>query len=612
MKHSLQFGRFDLQVRLVLILLVLFLGILNLMNVFLLGRARRTMERSELNRIEAVSRQLVTELGRRALLNGLTAADRFALPGELILRRAALRAGFDRIRLLDRHGTELASSRSKGTTDPSPFEALSKDEKTALASGRLMTLRCEPARVSRKERIAGFVPLLDVEARLVGVVEVLHPVPELAAMESRFRTVVVVQVVGVVVIAGVVLFFASWVSGPYRRIAAVAGEAGLTGAAGGSGPEPDELAAAFRTVVVKMREQDEALRNLDRGGGGLGDLVRFASRSASEMTTGVLVLDRRTEVAAMNEAAAAQLGVERNDVRGLGLGEIDSGVPGLVELVRACLEKGRGVSREVLEVSRGAGGRGHLGVGLTPSFGTDGKPVGVLVLMTDLTEIRELQEQARLRENLAAVGQLSAGIAHEFRNALGTILGYARMLEKREDARVRGPAREILKEVDTVRRSIDEFLLFARPPEPDSTVLQLERLIRACAATVPERINVDIDGEYGPVVADEGLLRRVFDNLLGNATDAASEAERTVSVRIRGRIAAGGRTIQVEVEDDGPGISGEQLEQVFVPFFTTRKSGTGLGLALVQRTMVDLGGTVEAAQGPRGGALFRLRFPVAT
>jgi signal transduction histidine kinase len=230
--------------------------------------------------------------------------------------------------------------------------------------------------------------------------------------------------------------------------------------------------------------------------------------------------------------------------------------------------------------------------------------------MTDLTEIREIQEQARMRDNLAAVGKLSAGIAHEFRNALGTILGYAKMLEKKDDPRVHGPAREILKEVDGVRRNVDEFLMFARPPDPEKVALDVEKVIRACVAAAPDRLRIGVEGTFGEVLADEGLLKRVFENLLGNASDAARKAERTVNVSIHGRPVADGRILQVEIEDDGPGIPPDQLDQVFVPFFTTRAGGTGLGLALVQRTLVDLGGTVEASEGPRGGALFRIRLPL--
>jgi signal transduction histidine kinase len=230
--------------------------------------------------------------------------------------------------------------------------------------------------------------------------------------------------------------------------------------------------------------------------------------------------------------------------------------------------------------------------------------------MTDLTEIRQLQDQARLQENLASVGTLSAGIAHEFRNALGTILGYARLLEKHGEENVHRPAREIRKEVDTVRKAVDEFLLYARPPEPAPNQVELEPLIRSVASSAPDNLEVLVDGEYGTVLADEGLLRRVFHNLLLNAAETGSDRRSPVRVRITGRKVAAGRALQVELEDDGPGIDAEDLEKIFVPFHTTRRQGTGLGLALVQRTMVDLGGGVEAANRPGGGAIFRLRFPL--
>jgi two-component system nitrogen regulation sensor histidine kinase NtrY len=155
---------------------------------------------------------------------------------------------------------------------------------------------------------------------------------------------------------------------------------------------------------------------------------------------------------------------------------------------------------------------------------------------------------------------------------------------------------------------VDEFLLYARPPEPVRVEVDMEELLRACAAAVPG-VPVEVTGSFGLVVADEGLLRRAFGNLLQNAKDAGAEAGRPVSVRIAGRIVSSGRGLQIDLEDDGPGIAPERRSQVFLPFFTTRARGTGLGLALVQRTLVDAGGSIEAAEGPRGGALFRIRLP---
>jgi PAS domain S-box-containing protein len=439
-------------------------------------------------------------------------------------------------------------------------------------------------------------------------VRAVHRVPDLGRARQRYRLVVGVQVVGVVVIAGLVMLFARWVSKPYRRLVQAAGEAGLPGDRGGGVADPEHLAAAFRAVVAKLREQDDAMGSVERRGG-LSDLVRFASRGAREMSSGVLVVDRQGSVASMNPAAAALLGHDRVGSRGRPIRGVGDRVSGLATRVHTCLRSGVSISREVLAVEEGAGRVGHLGVSISPTVGRDDEIAGALVLMTDLTEIRQLQEQARLRESMASAGRLSAGIAHEFRNALGTILGYAKMLSKENASEVRGPAERIVREVDAVRATVDEFLLYARPPQPEREPVDVREILEDCAASVGPAVEIEITGEFGEVLGDETLVRRAFSNLVHNAADTAEDAERKVHLRITGRVVADGRALRLDVEDDGPGIPPEARERIFEPFFTTRSRGTGLGLALVQRTLVDLGGSIEAGQSSLGGAIFRIRVP---
>jgi len=326
------------------------------------------------------------------------------------------------------------------------------------------------------------------------------------------------------------------------------------------------------------------------------------------MSTGVLVLDRSMRLLAANAAAQSVLGAKAAEV-GRPLSDAAGSAPGLAPIVRACLEQGRGISREVIESRAGDGRVGHLGVAVSPAIGLDGRTTGALVLMTDLTEIRELQSATRLRETLAEVGRLSAGIAHEFRNALATILGYARMLEKQED---RGcavpPARSCARWTRCVRRWTSSSSMPAA--RALARELDVGDLVRSCAAAAPEGISVEVAGEFTTVRGDERLLRRAFGNLLQNAADAAAEAGKLVTVRIEGSLSAEGRTLRIDVEDDGPGIPPERRAQVFVPFFTTRTRGTGLGLALVQRTIVDLGGSIEVGrareEGPRSASDFQV------
>jgi two-component system, NtrC family, nitrogen regulation sensor histidine kinase GlnL len=589
MKEPGRRGRFELQLKLVLVLLVAFLAALDLMNVALLARARDEVERSERERAKTRGREAALNLGPDALASGQP-------PEAEALGKLALRFDLARVAVLAADGTMTAES--AGATDPAlRFDALGPDERGAIGAGRAVATEMAPPSGGSSARLGAFVPILDASGRVASIVAVEQAVPELGRLHRAFRVVVAVQAGAVVLIGVAVLLFGRWVSRPYRSLARAAGEVGLTARPGADATDPDDLAAAFRGVVEKLREQEAALGALGREGGGLGDLVRFARGAAQSMTTGVLVVDRRGRPAAANVAADELL--RRSAGRAL---------DPLHELIRSCLEEGRAVSREVLEWKGDGNASGHLGVTISPVAGGRGETAGALVLMTDLTEIRSVQAQVSLKENLAAVGQLSAGIAHEFRNALGTILGYSRMLEKSVDPRVHGPAREILKEVDAVRAQIDEFLLYARPPAPQPVFIDLATLIGGCVESAPPGITVDPSGEFASIWADETLVRRVFANLLDNAAAIGRESGRVLSVRIVGRRA--GRFLQVEVEDDGPGIPADKQAQVFLPFFTTRARGTGLGLALVQRTLVDLGGTAEVGDGPRGGASFRLRFPL--
>ena len=570
-------------------LLVVVLAALDLLNVVLLARARDEVERAERERAKTRGREAALVLGPDALASA-------APPGAAALGRLALRFDLARVAVLGPDGTVVAESAD--AIEPAlRFAELGADERAAIGAGRAVATEMTPASGGDSARLGAFVPVLDADGHVATIVAVEQAVPGLGRIHRAFRVVVAVQAGAVVVFGIALLLFGRWVSRPYRKLATAAGEAGLAARGTGEPADPDDLAAAFRGVVEKLREQEAALESLGREGGGLGDLVRFARGAARSMSTGVLVVDRRGRPAATNPAADELL------KRGAG-----RALDPLHELIRACLEEGRAVSREVLEWKGDRYESGHLGVTISPVAGGRGETAGALVLMTDLTEIRSVQAQVNLKENLAAVGQLSAGIAHEFRNALGTILGYSRMLEKSADPRVHGPAREILKEVDAVRAQIDEFLLYARPPAPQPVLVDLGDLIRVCVDAAPAGISVDQEGEFAPVWADETLLRRVFANLLQNAAEIGREAGRSLSVRIVGRRA--GRFLQIEVEDDGPGIPADKQAQVFLPFFTTRARGTGLGLALVQRTLVDLGGSAEVGDGPRGGASFRLRFPL--
>lgn len=604
MKVLPRVGRFETQVRVALVLLAVFLAAANLANLRLLLRAREALSSAERESAAARGREALVLLGPASLGHGGGGPEASAL------RRAAARLDLRALSVLAPEGTVRGESGSGPSSDSLP-RVFPQEVRDALAAGRTVTREgSETVPPLGDSAIVAFVPLLDAEGALVAVVEAVHAAPALASLEESVRVLVVVQVGGVGLLAILALALARWVSLPYRRLAQAAGEAGLAPPGGDAAAGPADLAEAFRAVTAKLREQERAIGSVEREGGSLGDLVRFARGPGHGMGTGVLVVDGKGRLVAANPAAERLLPSASAVASGTPLEAAAAAVQGLEPLVARCLATGRGASREVLDVRRGAESVGHLGVAVSPASGYGGEVAGALVLMTDLTEIRRVQQQVRLRDSLSAVGQVAAGIAHEVRNALGTILGYARLLEKRPEAQVRGPAKEILKEVQAVRAALDDFLAYARPPEPRPEPVPLGEVVRGCAAAAPTNLRVEVEGEFATVVADETLLRRAFGNLIQNASDAATSAGRTLVVRIAGS-RVGETSLLVDVEDDGPGIPETVGDSVFLPFVTGRPSGTGLGLALVQRTMLDLGGSVEARRGRSGGALFRLRFPLA-
>ena len=231
--------------------------------------------------------------------------------------------------------------------------------------------------------------------------------------------------------------------------------------------------------------------------------------------------------------------------------------------------------------------------------------------------LKQAQEEARRAERLAALGQLSAGLAHEIRNPLGVIKGSAELLTQKltsADPLAQELAGYIYTEVNRVSALVGRFLDFARPSQLDLQPVELGGLLERCIKTVADQgacAQVKIERDFTPglpqVMLDQDLCDQVFTNLLMNACEAMGAQGGELKVRLR---RADQETVAVEVEDSGPGVAPEMKEQIFNPFVTTKKSGVGLGLAIVSKIVDAHGGTVKLVSPPNHGACFRVTFPV--
>jgi signal transduction histidine kinase len=230
------------------------------------------------------------------------------------------------------------------------------------------------------------------------------------------------------------------------------------------------------------------------------------------------------------------------------------------------------------------------------------------------------QEEARRAERLAALGQLSAGLAHEIRNPLGVIKGSAEILTQKLDNAnplAKELAGYIYTEVNRVSALVSRFLDFARPSQLDLRATDLSMVVDLCLKTVAEqgacaRVKIERDFTPGlpPVMLDQDLCEQVFTNLFMNACEAMGDAGGEVRVRIAATQAEDAQEgVVVAIEDTGPGVPPELKEQIFNPFVTTKKSGVGLGLAIVSKIVDAHGGSLKLISEPGHGACFRVAFP---
>jgi two-component system sensor histidine kinase HydH len=254
-----------------------------------------------------------------------------------------------------------------------------------------------------------------------------------------------------------------------------------------------------------------------------------------------------------------------------------------------------------------------LAVSASRVTGKDGEDLGVVILLRDLQEVKALRAQVQRSERLAALGQLAAGVAHEIRNPLSSIRGFAQFFQKRlpAESEERGYAEVMVHEVDRLNRVINNLLDFAGPKEPVLREIHPRALVEHAVALLAREaetrgIRIDLQGETPAVSMDPDQMTQAVLNLLLNAMEAMTEGG---TIRVTIETDRAGRGWVLAVEDSGPGIPTADLEQLFNPFFTTKKRGTGLGLAIVHRIVENHGGTIEVESRPGGGSRFVLRFP---
>jgi len=395
----------------------------------------------------------------------------------------------------------------------------------------------------------------------------------------------------------------------FTVLRAIAAARDMAGGKDKAGAETAFMAAAMEEAMARLRKREQALAARAEASERLSDQIIVS------LTSGLLVVGSDRSVQSLNPAGRRLLGLPESAEPG-DIGHVLAGASPLASVIDECLSTGQPLRRRKVRVDRPDGAT-YLGVSVSPIVDSPGAPHGAICLFSDLTDVEQLEEQLRLKDSLAQVGELTAGIAHEFRNGLATIHGYARLLDldklpPETHAYVRG----IREETDALGGVVRNFLNFAKPAEIALGTVDTRAIVERAAEeiradAVSRGGDVAVRGEFVPVQGDEVLLRQAFSNLCRNALEACVEAKVTPRIAIESTTDATQRVTRIAVIDNGPGVDPAIAAKIFQPFVTTRARGTGLGLALVQKIVVTHNGRVSVQSEPGTGTRFTVTLPIA-
>jgi two-component system sensor histidine kinase PilS (NtrC family) len=358
-------------------------------------------------------------------------------------------------------------------------------------------------------------------------------------------------------------------------------------------------------------------RQLDTARSKLKQLRLDTERILEHMSSGVLVVDSSGKILAINPTAELILGVDKSDVVGIHIeAALDPLMPEFAHEVTGALGAGQGRLRHEITVRRHDGSQLPLGLSTSILKDDGGSGRGVIAVFQDLTDVREMEERMRKADRLAAIGELSAGIAHEIRNPLASISGSIEILHN--ELELAGDDKHlmelVMKESDRLNKIINDFLEFARlrplKRRPVSIGRCVDEVVALLANSPAVRNGIEIrvvhsDGEIEGEF-DEEQMKQVMVNLAINACEAMAGGGKLV---IETRRTADAQA-KLVFQDDGPGIGSEVKARLFEPFFTTKDGGTGLGLAIANKIVETHGGRIEARNRDEGGAEFAVVLPL--
>jgi PAS domain S-box-containing protein len=438
-------------------------------------------------------------------------------------------------------------------------------------------------------------------------------IPELAYLDDSGRVVLIAGIIAIVAIGGLYLLLSRFIFAPFRKIRKEALQAGRQ--VDQSKDDVEALVEDYRRIIEELKEKEAQLLELNKAIQQRADsLEQFNQYLLTSINSGIVTVHKDGRILSINRAGAEIFGIVPGEYEGKPFTELFASSRELAQAVREALSEARNSDYREIDLSCPDGKTQTLGVSVSVIYDFSQRPIGASVLINDLTELKRLRRELETKNRLAALGEMAGGLAHQLRNSMGALSGYCNLLKRR--LKKKGLESESLdslaQEVAETEQLVDRFLQFARPLNLELQEVSITELITQVVDNLQSRPDYRLaslvlhPGDDVSVAVDALLLKQALTNILENAVNAYENKDGRVEIRVR-RDAG---QVHIQIEDFGCGIAEQDLDKIFTPFFSSRPSGTGLGLPLA-RKIIDLhGGTLAVTSQVGKGTVFTITLPV--
>ncbi len=357
--------------------------------------------------------------------------------------------------------------------------------------------------------------------------------------------------------------------------------------------ELEEFTKQLETEVARVTEKETELRE-------------YSEKVLNSVTSGVIAVRTDGMITTLNPEAESILELQRKEALGKNIQAI-SRLNALWEKMEQSMNSGSLVLREEVSISSSDNEPIPIGTSISPITGPNENLTGCVAIFRDLSEMRALEEKLRQAERLSYLGKMASWVAHEIRNPLTAIAGFAQLLENSDDKeKIKLFSSEITKGTKRINNIIDDILAFARTKRKVAYGdINLKSLIESITNSLTN-IDVSISSAKPPTIKGEiDTIRRLFINLINNSIEAMEENGRLEINFFEDHIYC-----VTEIVDNGKGISKQDMKKLFTPFHTTKQRGTGLGLSIVKKTVDEHNGKIEIKSKKGKGTSVRVYLPI--